>query len=494
MITVPLLAFFYLGSARSIQLCVFALIIVDLGVFYVLSDGGRQFPQHVPYELLSALGIVSTVCAALYVSMMALYYSSLVNSQAELEREVSRRRLEAARALREATAKADQASRAKSEFLAKMSYELRTPLNAVIGYSAMLLEDAEACQREQQASDLSKIQSAGQYLLRLINDLLELAKLEAGKMDLYVETFALSPLINDLADAHRERIAAGGNTLVIECPDDIGLISGDAAKLGTIVLNVLGNAAKFTRNGRIVLVASRSDGSFSISVSDTGPGIEARRLATLFEKFDGDEAGTTSHDGTGSGLALSRRLCRLMCGDLTVQSEHGSGSCFTICLPVAMSAERLGEAAAPGADHDSPDAESAERSVLVIDDDPNVLYVLQGSLSRLGYTVIVAADGFEGIELARETRPSLILLDTHMPELTGWQVLKAIRSDKALKRCPVVMLTVDDDLQRGRATGANAYMRKPLDPEALQRLLAQVLLDGGADVPSSSRQDAAMAA
>jgi adenylate cyclase len=261
-----------------------------------------------------------------------------------------------------------------------------------------------------------------------------------------------------------------------------------------VLSNLLGNAAKFTSNGRISLVAARSDTTFTISVRDTGPGIDARRVATLFEKFDSDEtARDNGQQGTGLGLALSRRLCRLMGGDLTVESEHGRFACFTICLPVTIRAQPAAAGAA-GADHEHADAVGGERTVLVIDDDPNVLYVLQGSLSRLGYTVIVAADGFEGIELARETRPSLILLDVNMPGPTGWQVLKAIRSDKALKRCPVVMLTVDDDVQRGRATGANATMRKPLDPAQLQRLLAQVLLDGGADASPSPQHDAALAA
>ena len=333
MVTVPLLAFFYLGSSRPIQTCVLVMILSDLAVFYLLSDGAQHFPHRLPFAWLSGLGIISTVCAGVYVSMMALYYASLVNSQTELEREVARR-METAEGLREATTKADRANRAKSEFLAKMSHELRTPLNAIIGYSAILLEDAEAAGRAQQSRDLAKIMRAGEELLVLIDDLLSLSKLEAGRMELYLESHDLAALVSDIAAAHGERISAGGNAFVVDCPPDIGMVDADASKLATAIGNLLSNAAKFTAGGRVRLSARRDGGKFSVSVEDTGSGIEERRLGRLFENFDEDEDATPSrYGGTGLGLALSRKLCRLMGGDISVWSAPGRGSCFTITLP-----------------------------------------------------------------------------------------------------------------------------------------------------------------
>jgi signal transduction histidine kinase/CheY-like chemotaxis protein len=493
-VTIPLLAFFYLGSARTIQIGVLAMILFDLVIFYIFSDGGQVFPEHVPLEALSGLGIISTVCAAAYVSMMALYYASLVNSQVELEREVARR-METAEQLREATRRADRANRAKSDFLAKMSHELRTPLNAIIGYSALLLEDAEASDREQQARDLTKILGAGQHLLSLINDLLELSKLDAGKMDLYVENLSLASLIADTAASAREQIAAGGNTLLVDCPADIGVMEADATKLGSAIGNLLSNGAKFTRNGRIVLAARREAGWLSISVTDTGVGVDQRRLARLFENFAEDEAATPSrYGGTGLGLALSRKLCRLMGGDISVTSDIGKGSCFTIAVPLSRQ-----EAAANGK-RDGRIGETAEAAatvggVLVIDDDPAVLDFVQRILAREGYRSSVAAGGFQGIEMAREMRPVLILLDARMSELSGAQVLKAIRSDKTLMRCPVVMLTGEDGGQQGRTAGAQGYLAKPIDETKLRDLLARLLPDRNSyDQPPPRLRELAAAA
>ena len=332
-ITIPLLAFFYLGSGRAVQAFVAALILANLLLFYALSGGGRIFPEHIPLQSLSGVGIVSTICAAAYVSMMALYYAKIVSSQPELEREVARR-LETAERLRQATKDADLANQAKSDFLAKMSHELRTPLNAVIGYSAMLLEDMEEAGCDQQCSDLDKIQQAGEHLLSLINDLLDLSKLDVGKMELCTEPLDVRTLVGDVVASYREQIATGGNALRVDCPSDIGSIEGDATKLGRVIGNLLDNAAKFTRDGTITVAVTRDDKWVAIAVRDTGSGIEARRLRTLFENFDEDEDATTSkYGGTGLGLPLSSKLCHLMKGDLSVESKLGKGSCFTVRLP-----------------------------------------------------------------------------------------------------------------------------------------------------------------
>ena len=334
-ITIPLLAFFYLGSGWVVQASVVALILANLLLFGALSHGGAVFPEHIPAASLSGLGIISIICAAAYVSMMALYYAKIVSSQPELEREVARR-LETAEQLRQATEDADLANKAKSDFLAKMSHELRTPLNAVIGYSAMLLEDMEEAGRTQQCIDLGKIQHAGEHLLTLINDLLDLSKLDVGKMELCLELLDVAILVGNVTASHRGQIAAGGNVLRVDCADNIGTIEGDVTKLGRVLANLLSNAGKFTQDGAVDVAVTRDDCWLTIGVRDTGNGIEAKRLESLFENFDEDERATTSkYGGTGLGLPLSMKLCKLMGGDLMVESTLGEGSCFTVRIPIS---------------------------------------------------------------------------------------------------------------------------------------------------------------
>jgi signal transduction histidine kinase/CheY-like chemotaxis protein len=472
-ITVPLLAFFYLGSGRWPRVFVISIIVTNLFLLFVFSDSGRSFPQNIPLSSLSGLGIISTICAAAYLSMMALYYGSIVSSQSELEREVLGR-LETAERLREATREAERANQAKSEFLAKMSHELRTPLNAVIGYSAILLEDAEVSDREQQCLDLRKIQDAGEHLLSLINDLLDLSKLDAGKMELYIETIDLPSLVADVAAGLRGRITGNGNTLRVECQGDLVGMQADATKLAQALSNLVGNAAKFTRNGHVAVTA-RGDGRWvEIAVRDNGIGIDRRRVATLFENFDEDESATTSrYGGTGLGLALSRKLVVLMGGDLLVESELGQGSCFTVRLPFTRASETLA-LTAHGSDSNDAAQRPPDKTVLVIDDDPSVLDLLNRLLAKEGYAPVVAGGGFEGLELTRRLLPPVIILDVQMPEPNGWQVLKAIRSDPKLDDCNVVMLSVDDNLQQARPLGAQDYLVKPVNPQALMEVIGRL--------------------
>ena len=338
LLTVPLLAFFYLGSAAQQRLLVLSLIAFNFGGFYLAYAQTHSFPEHIPLSELSGIGIISTLCAAVYVSIMALYYGNVVASQSELEREV-RRHLATARQLQDAKAEAERANRAKSEFLAKMSHELRTPLNAVIGYSEMLLEEAEESGADEQTSDIKRILSAGKHLLTLVSSVLDLSKLEAGKMELYPERFDLGRLIDDVRTACHEDVEAHANRLVIECPDRRAVLETDMAKLRHAVINIVNNAAKFTRGGVVTISARMSNGMAEIAVRDTGIGIGHENLADLFQNFGESKGATASkYGGTGLGLALSQKLCRLMGGDIAVQSEIGKGSCFTIRVPVTLRA------------------------------------------------------------------------------------------------------------------------------------------------------------
>lgn len=348
LLTVPLLAFFYLGPAPRLRFIVLCMIAADLSAFYFIYAAGHSFPVHVPLRRLSGIGIVSTLCAAAYVSIMALYYASIVASQSELEREV-RSHMATAIELRNARDEAERANQAKSEFLARMSHELRTPLNAVIGYSEMLLEDAEAAGREEQCADLKRIHGAGKHLLTLVNDVLDLSKIEAGKMELFVERKALAPIVNDAVRDCVDVMAANGNKLVQEREDASCIVECDAAKLRQVVFNLLSNAGKFTRNGHVTLTVRQTAAWIIIAVRDTGIGISREKLGTIFETFGEDEGATSSkYGGKGLGLPLSRKLCHLMGGELLVESAVGRGSCFTVRMPLVPTGRHAPSAADAG--------------------------------------------------------------------------------------------------------------------------------------------------
>jgi signal transduction histidine kinase len=332
LLTVPLLAFFYLGSGAKQRILVLTLIAVNFAGFYAAYAQG-SFPEHIPLSALSGIGIISTLAAAVYVSIMALYYGNIVASQSELEREV-RRHLATARQLQEVKAEAERANKAKSEFLANMSHELRTPLNAVIGYSEMLLEDAEAAGSDEQTADLKRIHSAGRHLLTLVSDVLDLSKLEAGKMEVYPERIEFGQLLDEAVAKAKDAIAANGNRLIVDCTHRSMLVETDIAKLRQATHNVLDNAGKFTRNGTVTVIGRVKDGIIEITVRDTGLGIRRENLPNLFQNFGEAEGATSSkYGGTGLGLALSQKLCRLMNGEIDVISEFGVGSSFTIRVP-----------------------------------------------------------------------------------------------------------------------------------------------------------------
>jgi signal transduction histidine kinase len=332
LVTVPLLAFFYLPK-RSTRIIVGLQIGCNLLVFYAIY-ATVGFPASVEMNGLVALGMVSTFCAGVYVSMMALYYASIVSSQAELEQEVKRHK-ETELRLRAATAQIEQAMQAKSEFLAKMSHELRNPLNSIIGYSEVLIEGLDPA-NQQKLKDLMSIRRAGDRLLELINDLLDLSKLEAGKMELHGDQIDLRCLFDGLALNWRQSIEDSGNKLQLLPPPSVE-IACDEQKLRRVIDNLLSNAAKFTKDGRVTFSASIETGAVVLSVADTGIGIAADEIGKLFETFGnaGDETDSNYGDDVRLGLPLAYRYCRLMGAELSVRSELGVGSTFTVRLPPA---------------------------------------------------------------------------------------------------------------------------------------------------------------
>ena len=372
---------------------------------------------------------------------------------------------------------AEAATVAKSQFLANMSHELRTPLNAVMGFSEVLLDKVAAEGQAQFQDPLKRIHGAGAHLLKLINDILDLAKIEAGKMDLKIEPISVSQLLHEAVTTVRPMAESNNNRLSLNCPQEVGSIRADPVRARQILLNLLSNAAKFTEDGQITVDARRShDGSdrIVIAVSDTGIGMEADQIVQLFSEFvQLDDASTRKHGGTGLGLAISRRLCRLMGGEITVQSKPGAGSTFTIGLPAVADAvlrsapqrRRYTGTASPAA---PPPGELSETTrVLVIDDDPSARELLEMVLASKGHQVTTASDGEIGLRLAREIRPAVITLDVLMPEPNGWSVLSALKADPQVADIPVIMVTIVDEPTRGYALGAADYITKPVDRNRL---------------------------
>jgi signal transduction histidine kinase/DNA-binding response OmpR family regulator len=376
---------------------------------------------------------------------------------------------------------AEQASKAKSIFLASMSHELRTPLTAIIGYSEILEDDARDAGLDDLLPDLGKIKSSGKHLLGLINSILDLSKVEAGKMELYLETFDVAHLVRDVASTVTPLIERNANQLEIHCPASLGSAVNDATKARQILFNLLSNASKFTEKGRIVLEVARTREFNSdwlmLKVVDSGIGMNEEQLKKLFTPFTQADASTArNYGGTGLGLALCKRFCELMGGWIDVQSVAGKGSTFTVYLPWEMRSkeekrvdsgqwQRLTRKKAPEMD---PGA----RLVLIIDDDPAVHELLMPMLSGQGFRVTSAFHGAEGLAKAREARPALIILDVKMPGMDGWEVLSALKADPELASLPVVLFTVTDSREQGYALGAD-YLAKPIDRQQLQALLAK---------------------
>ncbi len=378
--------------------------------------------------------------------------------------------------LRQAKEAAEASSRTKSQFLANMSHELRTPMNAILGYSEMLQEEAEEEGLDSFTPDLQKIQNAGKHLLALINDILDLSKIEAGKMELYLEDFDIAKTVQDVAGTVQTLVTKKNNRLEVSCPPDIGFMRGDLTKVRQSLFNLLSNAAKFTENGSVSLAVRREDSFYIFDVQDTGIGMTTEQMAGLFEAFSQADASTTrKYGGTGLGLAITRRFCRMMGGDVSVQSVPEAGSTFTMRLP--SSVRPLSEAAAEqtlGLVSGSDGAVPVQNdTVLVIDDDPAARDLMSRFLSREGFHPETAASGEEGLRLARQIHPVAITLDVMMPGIDGWTVLQRLKADPETQNIPVIMLTMVDDRNIGFALGAADYMTKPIDRARLSAILAR---------------------
>jgi PAS domain S-box-containing protein len=391
-----------------------------------------------------------------------------ITSRKQAEAELLRAKEEA----ETAKAESEAANVAKSEFLANMSHELRTPLNAVIMYSELLQEEAVDRGVESFVPDLEKIRAGGKHLLALVNGVLDLSKIEAGKMDLFLETFDIAAMVREVAATIEPLIHKKSNKLVLQFPPDIGSMHADVTKVRQILFNLLSNAAKFAENGTITIDITRDAGKggwITFRISDTGIGMSPEQVQKLFQPFTQADASTTrKFGGTGLGLVISKSFCQMMGGDCLVESHLGKGSTFTVRLP--------GDLFNPAVVSPLPLATTGQTTlgvttVLVIDDEPAVRDLMSRSLSSEGIRIITAGGGEEGLRKARELLPDLIFLDVMMPKMDGWAVLAALKADPALLRIPVVMLTIVTNKEMGYVLGASEYLTKPIDRDRLAEVI-----------------------
>lgn len=403
----------------------------------------------------------------------------LARHRDKLEAEVARRTAELVELnhdLEGATKEALKANEAKSTFLASMSHELRTPLNAVIGYSEMLSEEAEDSGLVDFIPDLNKIHSAGKHLLSLINNVLDLSKIEAGKMTLYNEWFEVDAMLEEVVGTIQPLVEKEGNRLQVDCAPDIGRMFADVTKIRQSLFNLLSNAAKFTKAGDVGLKLWRESDSASgdtvfMQVTDSGIGMSEEQIGRLFSAFTQADGSTTrDFGGTGLGLTITKQFCEMMGGEVTVKSVEGEGSVFTIRLPAVQAApdkEPAGaNSAAKGIEAVVASAVAnggAKGTILVIDDEENSRNLMQRALAKAGFNVHTAPNGPKGLELAQQLLPAVITLDVMMPGMDGWAVLNQLKADPALRHIPVIMVTMVDERQLGYSLGASEFISKPID-------------------------------
>ncbi len=371
-----------------------------------------------------------------------------------------------------------EANHAKSAFLANMSHELRTPLNAILGYSELLQEDVREFGADELVSDLQKIHDSGQSLLNLINDILDLARIEAGRAEVYPQLVDIHDLCVDAIGSVRDLAAEHHNTIDLDIGPTVTTLFSDQRKTRQCLRNLLSNACKFTDNGKIVLRVMADDtpgaGTIIFEVEDNGIGMSQDQCAEIFREFVQSEDPARKRGGTGLGLTITLRLAELLGGSLSVQSELGKGAIFRLEIPDQLDAE-ITEDPEWTADSDEASIDkSAAPMVLIVDNDDAMRNHLGNFLTAEGYRVLQARSGSEGVSFAERFRPDIICLDAVMPEVDGWATLKAIKSRTSTAHIPVVMITMVDDRSRGIVLGASEYLVKPIGKEALLQAIANV--------------------
>ncbi|MFO0757892.1 MAG: response regulator [Byssovorax sp.] len=380
----------------------------------------------------------------------------------------------------------EAAAKLQNEFLQNFSHEIRTPLNGIIGYCDLLSRDEGSRLTPYGRRDLNIIKSNARTLLAMINDILDLSKIEAGGVKATREHLDLAPILDECAATARERLKGKEVEMVIHLADDARRIYTDDLKIRQILLNLLTNAAKFTDFGEIVAQASADGGTLVLTVEDTGIGIPADQLSAIFEKFRQVDGTTTRKvGGTGLGLTIVRELVKVLGGTIEVESTLGRGTRFMVRIPDAIEPDSSSErvSAVPQSDRVAPDSRDLARStILVVDDDAVTRELVRGQLDDAGFTVLLANDGVSALRIVKEQRPAAVLLDIHLPRLDGWGVLAEIKSRPESAATPVVIVSVEEQRDRGFSLGAFDYLVKPVDAERLLTTVRRAIVPGGGEV------------
>ncbi|MBE9563020.1 MAG: response regulator, partial [Proteobacteria bacterium] len=372
--------------------------------------------------------------------------------------------------------KAEKSNLAKSQFLANMSHELRTPMNTIVGYTEMLEEEIRECKKPSLLQDVKNVHAAAKHLLNLIDGILDISKIEAGKMQLYAERFDLRTMLKNTISTLHPLIENKANAIKMIFDVDLGEIYTDLTKVRQIVFNLLSNASKFTEQGIITLKVSKyneQDEEFiNIQVTDEGIGMTKEQLSNLFKVFtQADASISRDYGGTGLGLAISKHFVKMLGGTIAVDSTFGKGSRFKVNIPAYLHLTKPNETNKVSIR--MPDIPVESGLLLVIDDDETVRKLLDAYLSKIGYRVVGASSGPEGLELAKKLCPDAITLDVMMPGMDGWEVLSALKTEPTLSHIPVIMLTMTDDQDIGYSLGAAEYLTKPISRTQLIDVLSK---------------------